>query len=229
MGLRSDEAQLFIFLGSYGWGGEPGNDPNGTLQSVRGIYNDIVQVNCMNFFTNLRVLTDQGGATCKVYESLKWVSSRYDFEYVARVGDDAYFNARLFLSSTFPTTRLYLGKLRRVGPADGDLDLKVVYPELDRDFGLQTPPEYMSGMGMVFSSDVVHHIATTVIPPWINFYEVVAVGLWVTPFQIEKKHSDLFLDRQALSIRPHPEMILVHYMRPIDWENIDDEGVLTIT
>jgi hypothetical protein len=229
MRLRSDEAQLFFFLGSYGWGGEPGNDLNGTLQSEREIFNDIVQVNCMDFFTDLSNLTQQGGATCKVYESLKWASSRYDFEYVARVGDDAYFNARLFLLSSFPTTRLYLGKLRRLGPADADLDLKVRYPEVDRDFGLRSPPDYMSGMGMVFSSDVVHHIATTVIPPRIDFYEDVLVGLWLTPFQIEKKHSDLFQNRQELSIGPHPEMILVHYMRPIDWENIDDEGVLTIT
>ena len=229
MRLRRDEAQLYFFLGSYGWGGEPGNDPNGTLRAEQGLHNDIVQVDCMDFFTDMRILTDQGGATCKVYESLKWASSRYDFDYVARVGDDAYFNARLFLSSGFTTTRLYLGNLRRVQNGDSDLDLKVVYPEVDRDFGLRTPPDYMHGMGCIFTSDVVHHIATTVIPPRINFIEDVVVGLWVTPFQIEKQHSDLFQVRQALSIGPHPEMILVHYMRPIDWENIDEEGVLTIT
>ena len=104
-------------------------------------------------------------------------------------------------------------------------------PNLHELFGLYQFGQYMTGMGYVFTWDVIEFLSTSIIPPHQTWCEDVMVGMWLNPYQIH------FLDLNTIpgyfmysgpgDWNYNKKCVAAHYMREQDWNNIDDKGTLT--
>jgi hypothetical protein len=174
------------------------------------------------FFSSCRDLGDEANnpngtssTTCKVYEACKYIVQHYEAEYVWRGADDSYVNLKRFFQEkdTLPSTRLFLGFMRKAMEPTPDLQLHDTHPKLQELFGIYQFGQYMMGLGFVFSWDVAEFIGTWAIPPHQTWCEDVMVGMWLNPFQIQWVSLGLRYVR--------------HYMTPELWARIDDAGVFT--
>jgi hypothetical protein len=84
---------------------------------------------------------------------------------------------------TLPIKRLYYGRLRKSTSTQQDLQV-ANHPRLQELFGIMQWGQYMSGMGFLFSSDVVDFVASLQIPPHLTWCEDLMVGMWLNPFQV---------------------------------------------
>lgn len=209
MSSLADEKINYILTPCRDFGDEP-NNPNGT-----------------------------SATTCKVYEACKHIYHNFKADFIWRVDSDSYLNLHLFFSMSYslPRHRLWMGRLRKATLISEDLLLSK-HPNLQELYGLHQFGQYMSGMGSVFSWDVLEHIACWKIPPHQTWVEDVIVGMWLNPFQIYKVHRpDLFIPtpsaQQLLAVFGYVETknitgLLFHYMRASDWKRIDDQGSLSL-
>ena len=179
---------------------------------------------------------DTASTACKAYEGYKHAVAKYKAKYVWRIDTDSYLNIRLFLTKMAPTlqkTRLFMGRERVPNTDNWDLVLDR-QPRLKELYHLHQFGRYMSGMGFLMSWDVVEFIAGWSIPPHMNWYDDVMIGMWLSFFQIDFVDTETMRDyvmfgtdelQNYVYTRRHT--LLVHYMRPKDWDNIDPvTGVL---
>jgi hypothetical protein len=191
------------------------------------------------FYSTCRDIGDEfdnpngtSSTTCKVYEACKYIARNYEAEYVWRGADDTYVNMKLFfqIKATLPSTRLYMGQLRKPTLADTDLLLER-QPRLQELFGLHQFGHYMLGMAFVFSWDVAEFVGTLSIPPHQTWCEDVMIGMWLSPFQITfanmEENPELFFHASLINSWDHSRKCLAaHYMHPHEWESIDENGML---
>ena len=188
-----------------------------------------VIVNCRDYGDEFDNPDDTSGTTCKVYEALKYIAANYNAKYVWRGADDSYVNLRYFFSDVvpnIPTTRLYLGSLRRADTVQHDLLLSR-QPNLQKLFGIYQFGQYMYGMGFLLSFDVVDFVASLKIPPHLTWCEDLMVGMWLLPFQITFMdypgfHEPNFYGQPELG----KQYLLIHRMTPDQWNRIGDDGTL---
>lgn len=189
-----------------------------------------------NIFTGCRDMGDEpnnpddtSGTTCKVYEALKFIARNYASKFVWRGADDSYINLRYFfrvVMPTLPNKRLYYGRLRRSTTTQQDL-LVANHPRLQELFGIIQWGQYMSGMGFLFSSDVVDFVASLKIPPHLTWCEDLMVGMWLNPFQIQFMHGgDAFHEQGERPAEIGRDYLLIHRMTNHQWEHIDENGRL---
>lgn len=197
---------------------------------------DFLVTNCRDDGDEINNANGTSSTTCKVYEAMKYIYFNYEADYVWRGADDAYLNIRKFLLSiapSLPSSSWWLGKLRTIGESphfDKDL-LYEKQPQLHKLFNLYRPAHYMFGMGFAFSWDVVALVATWAIPPHQTYAEDVILGLWFNPFQIKKIHRPDLINNidqiRSYTGSSNVDAVLLHYIRPVDWTLIDDNGILT--
>ena len=150
--------------------------------------------------------------TCKVLEGIAVASERFDFAYLARVGDDAYFRWDYFLrerAGALPKAGLYLGSINRI---------QAVFDHLRGVFGNGRFFPYATGQGWVLSSDVARYLAggyrrsprlRTVGP------EDAAIALHLWPFSVIPMDSQDFHVTQSKGGKAcTAQSLLVHYMTP---------------
>lgn len=188
-----------------------------------------VIVRCRDYGDEFNSADDTSGTTCKVYEALKYIVANYEAKYVWRGADDSYVNLRYFFARvmpTIPTTRLFLGRLRRTDLPQTDLLLSL-QPNLQKMLGIYQFGQYMHGMGFVFSYDVADFIASLKIPPHLTWCEDVMVGMWLLPFQIAfMDYPDMHEPLQSGPAEPGKQYLLIHRMTPEQWGSIDNNGTL---
>ena len=225
---------LFVFGSRLGLQLEMENPDIHSVQRIQGI--DYFHAYCRDHGENFNTVENTASMACKVYEGFKHAASTYTAKYIWRVDSDSYLNIKLFINTmapSLPDSRLFMGRLRRPSLYDTDLLLDL-QPNLRELFGLHQFGHYMSGMGFMLTWDVLEFVSSLTIPPRINWCDDVLVAMWLMPFQIQFKDVNSMPDyvmfgaeERASYINPAKHVLLVHYMRPHDWKNIDPiTGVL---
>mmetsp|Transcript_46 Transcript_46/g.160 ORF Transcript_46/g.160 Transcript_46/m.160 type:complete len:375 (-) Transcript_46:108-1232(-) len=170
--------------------------------------------------------------TQKVLWAVKWAVRNYKFDYLARVGDDAYFRVDHFLKNVAPTQskeRLFMGHFYGPVPACTN--------QLD---GVRH--KYALGMGYIFTYDVAYHLAM-LDPKLVRFDEPEdgTVALWVSGLNLNRVHDTRFHNvKRMQGLKPVPENyhawapcssddILLHYVNGDMWDAIDENGVMHCT
>ncbi|EKX39173.1 hypothetical protein GUITHDRAFT_143770 [Guillardia theta CCMP2712] len=171
----------------------------------------------------------------------------YSFEHMVRIGDDAYFNVQLFLDSTFPSSRLYMGRMNWPSPHEPLLSAKDLY-------GIREWPEYAIGAGAihmslpggrlrwgdagyVLSHDVVRLVAqleASGIPLRKTAPEDVIFAIWLMPFEIPRLHTEHIFNHPDVVAASDPnrgfcsvESLIVHYVNRTHFEEIRlSDGVM---
>lgn len=159
--------------------------------------------------------------TEKVLYSMQWAVTHYDFEYFARIGDDAYFRPDEFYKQArngeFPS------KLAVIGLMTGPLPYTVA--------GKEAQVVYPSGAGYIVTHDVAIWVSKSATMWNVGFPEDANFGAWLSGTKITFVDAG---DRMHdWDFGPHyrscsPRDILVHHMRTkADWERIDSKGEIT--
>jgi len=167
---------------------------------------------------------------CKLLEGMCYAAEHYRFDYLARVGDDTYFRWDYFLESiisTIPSEKLWMGMRLTDGKYNRD---SAYFTNL---WHFEKLPPYMSGMGYIFSKDLVYYLCgiwrTGMVKS--SYPEDGIVGLYLFPLHVNMIDSSNFHNRINPNHRPWrqqactPESIMIHYMDHEDWEKIDEHGV----
>jgi hypothetical protein len=196
----------YVFSSCRDYGDEP-NNPNGT-----------------------------SATTCKVYEGLKYISSKYESKYVWRGADDAYLNLQMWfrIVGQLPSGNLYFGDLRY---SNGDDLLLKRHPDMQREtfYMLERFGPYMGGIGYLMSSKVAEFIGTAIVPPKLTWCEDVMVGMWLLPYQVQWMDANAngypMVNRQNAIVfgRDGKSVLLTHYIKPRDWETISSDGTIWFT
>ena len=226
-GWKIEQVALLFIIGSQS--GENLRDTVNTSGLVQYPSALNVIVYCRDQGDEFNSADDTSATTCKVYEALKYIAANYEAKYVWRGADDSYLNLRYFFARvmpSIPTTRLFLGRLRRVEVPADDLMLSK-QPNLQKLLGIYQFGQYMHGMGFLFSFDVVDFVGSWKIPPHLTWCEDVMVGMWLLPFQIN------FVDYPGMhdpwSFGPDvlgKEYLMIHRMQPEQWSRIAENGTL---
>ena len=223
---RDKVSLLFIIGNASGAGLEDSVDTSKIVQYPLALN---VIVNCRDYGDEFDNPDDTSGTTCKVYEALKYIAANYNAKYVWRGADDSYVNLRYFFSDVvpnIPTTRLYLGSLRRTDTVQHDLLLSR-QPNLQKLFGIYQFGQYMYGMGFLLSFDVVDFVASLKIPPHLTWCEDVMVGMWLLPFQITFMDHPGFHEQNLYGqAELGKQYLLIHRMTRDQWNRIGDDGTL---
>ena len=96
---------------------------------------------------------ENSSTTCKVLRGIQYATEHFDFQYLARVGDDAYFQFDYFWNDvrpTLPLGPLYMGRILT--------EELVNQPNIKNHLCLEKYPPYASGMGFVFSRETAQYI-----------------------------------------------------------------------
>ena len=231
---RKQAIMVFVMGTRLGTNLETENIDALSIERIAGV--NYCMVACRDHGENFNSDDNTASMACKVYEGFKYIASNYKARYVWRSDSDSYLNIKLFLNTmapTLPTSRLFMGRLRRPTLADTDL-LLAPQPVLHGLFGLYQFGHYMSGMGFMLTWDVIEFIASMSIPPRMNWCDDVLVSMWLMPLQIQFVDVNSMQDyvmfgseERAHYAHTRKNVLLVHYMRQHDWENIDPvTGVL---
>jgi hypothetical protein len=188
---------------------------------------DILLVPCKDVDSGMPV--EDSSTTCKVLQGIQYVHESYAFNFLARIGDDAYFRLDYFWNVVrhgLPAGPTYIGRIL--------MNEKVWEPHLQDHLGLQLYPPYASGMGYIFSFGVAAYIATAsrLVKFRTGYPEDAVVGLWLAGIQLTRFHTLEFHNApgaQYGSKECSTSSILIHYMTEDLWNAIDDEGICHCT
>jgi hypothetical protein len=222
---KNKVALLFVF-GSRS--GEKLKDTVDTSGVVKYPGTENVVVYCRDLGDEPNNPDDTSATTCKVYEALKHIVANYESKYVWRGADDSYLNLPFFFSdvtTSIPSKRVYLGRLRRTDFPSSDLLLSN-QPLLRELFGIYQFGQYMSGMGYMLTYDVAEFISSLKIPPHLTWCEDIMVGMWLLPFQITFLNYPGFHDLADGPAQLGKEYLVVHRMKAEQWQRIDKKGNL---
>lgn len=187
------------------------------------LYSDFLLTDCPDI--DIGEPEEGSSTTCKVLQGIQRLHQRYSFNYLARVGDDAYFRFDRFLqkvATALPVGPWYIGRFLW----DSSINEAPIYGELR----MRHYPSYASGMGYVLSYHVARYIAeaSRILEFRTGFPEDTIVALWILG-TTTKRHdvlefhtppSERFLGRAC-----DEESLLVHYMTAELWKAIDKAGV----
>jgi hypothetical protein len=156
-----------------------------------------------------------------VLYSIQWAVENYQFQYFARLGDDAYFRPeelyRQASAGNLPSSQAIMGYF---------------LPPFPYETGVgQNNNVYPSGMGFVLTYDVCAWISASAGMLVAGFPEDAVVGAWLAGTKVRYIHDpDRFHDADvgALGYMPCSDRdLLVHHMRTsADWQRIDSSGVM---
>jgi hypothetical protein len=188
------------------------------------LYNDLIFTDCQDL--DIEEPEERSSTTCKVLQGIQELHKLYSFDFLARVGDDAYFRFDKFLDQVVPL-------LLPVGPWyvgrffwDNSVDRAHIQAHLQ----MRHYSPYASGMGYVLSSQVVRYIAeaSRILEFRTGFPEDAIVALWILGTTTRRHDVPEFHNPPSLTYiarRCDNESLLVHYMTPEWWKAIDDAGV----
>ena len=224
----SSEVTLFFVIGRKAG---PKLELDLNFTSVLSENIDLLVTDCRDYGDEIDNANGTSSTTCEVFESLQYIYRNFRADYVWRGADDAYLNLRQFyrILPELPGSRWWLGRLRvvRTVHEDRDLDLSR-QPHLQKIFNMPIFPHYMLGMGFAFSWDVAQHIGSFVIPPHQTWIEDVMVGMWLNPFMVTKvDRRDMMVNREEIK-GANISVLLLHYIKVHDWDNINDEGLVSL-
>ena len=193
------------------------------VQDEVSVYDDFFFVDCPDL--DVGEPEEGSSTTCKVLQGIQGLYQRYDFNYLARVGDDAYFRFDKFLQNVapmLPAGPWYIGRFFGNNP--------VVQTHIQAHLGLATYPSYASGMGYVLSAPVTRYIAeaSRILEFRTGFPEDAIVALWTLGTTTRRHDVPEFHnppDDPYLARACDAESLLVHYMTPERWKAVDDKGV----
>jgi hypothetical protein len=215
--LTSAKALLVFVLSGH-------NRTQHAIGQEASLYNDLIFTDCQDL--DIEEPEEGSSTTCKVLQGIQVLHKLYSFDYLARVGDDAYFRFDKFLEKVVPL-------LLPVGPWyvgrffwDNSVDRAHIQAHLQ----MRHYPPYASGMGYVLSSQVVRYIAeaSQILEFRTGFPEDAIVALWILGTTTRRHDVPEFHNPPSLTYiarRCDNESLLVHYMTPEWWKAIDDAGV----
>jgi len=170
--------QLRFFVGTYGLNDQLLEE----LYKEQENHHDIVMLNQLqDSYDNL---------TKKTVQAMKWSVQHVNFTYYLKCDDDSYplLNTIIAELQRRPqNTRLYWGHFF--------VDLRVPKSGKNLDKGWFLTKQYTPfaiGGAYILSNDLVHLIVG--LEKCLHYYpsEDVSVGLWLSPYQIERKHDQRF-------------------------------------
>ena len=157
----------------------------------------------------------------KVLYSIQWAVNKYDFQYFARIGDDAYFRVDEFyrqaMAKPFPTAMALFGQMT------GPLPYRVA--------GKENKIIYPSGAGYVMTQDAASFVASAAGMLNVGFPEDANFGAWLAGtrvvFHDMKDRIHDVLPKLPLYEPCSPQDILLHPFRnESDWIRIDAAGLV---
>ena len=157
----------------------------------------------------------------KVLYSIQWAVKLYDFQYFARVGDDAYFRVDEFyrqaMAKPLPTAMSLFGQM--IGPLS--------YPVAGKENSIVYP----SGAGYIITQDVASFISASAGMLNAGFPEDTNFGAWLAGTKVVfHDMGDRFHDLVAGQGYYQPcnsQDILVHRFRTEeDWKKVDAAGLV---
>jgi Galactosyltransferase len=206
---------------------------------------DILRVPCLDLDgeDGLDQPTSSSATSCKVLKSMRYIHKTFDYHFLARVGDDAYFRFDLFFS--------------RIAAKHVDTPLafaffmtgnKIVSDAQRLAYRTYYYPSYAGGMTYIFGHKLVHTLVRNdeeigLLDGWP---EDGMTGFWLAGLKYERVNSPCFHNnalpvatpKDAFLVRPgrvfyeylaapcSPESLVVHYMTPALWSTIDSRGLL---
>lgn len=150
--------------------------------------------------------------TMKVLAAAKWAVQTFQFQYLVRLGDDAYFKPDAFL-------RQYVSKVLPISLAC----ICFVVPSMTYQSAAgEVKAPYPSGMGFVITYDVAVWLSLAQNTLLWGAPEDGMVGLWLAGTRVQLYHHDGFRD---VGWKCQSEDILVHVLRDqASWDRIDAKG-----
>lgn len=194
------------------------------IEREGAVYNDLLFTDCPDL--DVGEPEEGSSTTCKVLQGIQELHELYSFDYLARVGDDAYFRFDKFLQKvtpSLPTGPWYIGRFF--------WESSVNEAHIHAHIKMRHYPPYASGMGYVLSFPVVRFIAeaSRILEFRTGFPEDAIVSLWL--IGTTTRRHDVFEFHNPPEGEPllaracDKESLLVHYMTPERWKAIDDAGV----
>ena len=219
-GWTDEQVVLFFVMGVP----EPGI-PNVTVPYARASY---LHTSCRDEGDPPDRPDILSSTACKTYVAMQHIVQHYEARWVWKVDSDSYLNLRLFYQIVQPAlpsmTRIFYGRLRLSVDRQDDL-LLAHQPRTQALLGLIQFGQYMSGAGFMVSYDVADFIASVKIPPRQVWYEDVMMGLWLAPFEIQfVDGGGLFHEQSESTVEPGVDHVLVHRVRPEQWNSLDANG-----
>jgi hypothetical protein len=163
--------------------------------------------------------TTGSSTTCKVQRAARFAVQAFDFRYLAIVGSDSFFRWPYFLEHWAP-------QLPTEGLVFGRFHTQAVFPHLYGVFGHGDYLRYPTGMGYVLSRDVAAYLGAS-FPAGPRLVtagpEDAAVGLALSPLELNRVHSDFFDNAQNGC---HEGSVLVHYVTDELVDKIDATGLM---
>lgn len=164
----TSQTALLLFLMSSGL--RPDND----IEEEARSHEDMVSLDCEDVDSSQPV--EESSTTCKVLRGIQFAYESYQFRFLARIGDDAYFRWDYFMDNVvpgLPKGPLYAGHF--FGGS------KVLEPQIQEHLFLDEYPPYASGMGFVVTWDVTKYIteASLILPFHTGYPEDATVALWL--------------------------------------------------
>ena len=165
-----------------------------------------------NEHKDMVLLTDHldsyNNLTRKVLRMFVWADQNVDFSYVLKTDDDSFANLDALeseLKARNTDKPLYWGYIAQgIWPQK-----KGKWKEDKWDISERYLP-YAFGGGYVLSADLVHHLVVNADSLILYNNEDVAIGAWVSPFVLERKHDGRFGVTGAVSSQCK-EYLVMHY------------------
>ena len=190
------------------------------------VFDDVQVVNVQRLDTD-SIMHDRlkSSTTSKVFAMFQWAIVE-NCTHLLQQDEDSYANylAIEYLLTTRPSKRWIMGRFRYHA---------TVEPWFGTFFRTDVFPPYPLGMGYLLTSDICETIVGGPIPALVTQPEDAMVGIWIAWLNIDRIDSDLFHNRlghggaEPWAEGPCTEnSLLIHYVNGMDWEKINDQGVL---
>jgi hypothetical protein len=179
--------------------------------------------------------------TCKVLAALVHVASHYRTHFFVRTGDDAHFRVDQFLLRVAPA---HVGAARTPAqrnivlgswfvPSAGNPANNLDAPALKAAYGLGGWPRYPKGLGYIYGGGVAPGLGALHAAVGLadGFPEDAVSGLWVAGLSITsvtRVDTPCIYNYNRLenSVSCRDDGLLVHYMTPYTWTQVNEQGRL---
>jgi len=181
------------------------------IQSEMADFGDVVRVDVAEEYRNL---------LAKTQAFFQWATEYYEFAFAMKVDDDSFLRVNVLASEI--AERIAMG-----------IDVKMIYEGFfHRNAHIMRSPHakfyepfenfddcptflpYASGSGYLLSYDIMEYLARPPLPLRRLYNEDVAIGLWTSALQVNRKHRmDFFPEREPTKGICTSSHVLQHRMR----------------